>query len=295
MKIQYLNGGLANQTFQYIFVRYAELSNPQGEPWFFDDSFFFLNQVHNGFELEKVFGLKLNLLSRYFDKEVWNEFLKNKKRGISIPQSIKNIGFELTMIAEFENYKEHNPYDGTVYLIPGNTFHPEIVRFPGEFVYYHGYWLHLNWFKSYRDILKTELAFPAIPDSQNLDYACQIADSYSVAVHVRRGDYAALGLASSPEYYCQKTSEILTNHPDAVFFVFSDDIPWCKENRKALGLLLPRKTIFVEGNMHGKNYIDLQLMSLCKCMLLSKSAFSYLAMLLNEQLEEVIFDEGTNV
>ncbi len=49
MRIQYLNGGLANQVFQYIFVRFAELYYPEGGPWFLDDSFFFVNQVHNGY------------------------------------------------------------------------------------------------------------------------------------------------------------------------------------------------------------------------------------------------------
>ena len=94
MKIQYLNGGLANQAFQYIFVRYAELSHPEAEPWFFDDSFFFVNNVHNGYELDKVFGLHLNLLSQNFDTETWTQFIENKKKGISVPQSFKNLGFE---------------------------------------------------------------------------------------------------------------------------------------------------------------------------------------------------------
>lgn len=33
--------------------------------------------------------------------------------------------------------------------------------------------------------------------------------------------------------------------------------------------------------MHGKNYLDLQLMTRCKAMIVSNSAFSYLAALLN--------------
>ena len=45
MKIQFLNGGLANQAFQYIFARYYELSHP-GEQMYMDDSYFALNTVH---------------------------------------------------------------------------------------------------------------------------------------------------------------------------------------------------------------------------------------------------------
>ncbi|MCI9144363.1 MAG: alpha-1,2-fucosyltransferase, partial [Lachnospiraceae bacterium] len=51
MKIQFLNGGLANQAFQYIFTRVYELSHP-GEVIYMDDSYFALNTVHNGYELE---------------------------------------------------------------------------------------------------------------------------------------------------------------------------------------------------------------------------------------------------
>ena len=64
--------------------------------------------------------------------------------------------------------------------------------------------------------------------------------------------------------------------------IFSDDIRWCKENRQAMGLDVFGKVIFVEGNdVDGKNYIDLQLMSMCEGVILSNSAFSYLAALLN--------------
>ena len=56
MKIQFLNGGLANQAFQYIFARYYELAYP-GESMYMDDTYFALNTVHNGYELERVFGI----------------------------------------------------------------------------------------------------------------------------------------------------------------------------------------------------------------------------------------------
>lgn len=91
MKIQFLNGGLANQVFQYIFVRFAEMHHP-GEQWFLDDSFFFVNDIHNGYELEKVFGVKPNLLSNYFEEDVWQELIRLKKEGSSIPQSFQEMG-----------------------------------------------------------------------------------------------------------------------------------------------------------------------------------------------------------
>lgn len=291
MKIQYLNGGLANQVFQYVFVRYAEINHPREEPWFFDDSFFFLNDVHNGFELEKVFGLKLNLLSRSLDEDVWQELLANKRRGISIPQSFKDLGFPMMMITEFDNYKEHNPFDGEVYHIPGNVFLPEITNINSDYIYYHGYWLHRGWFDACREVIEKELTFPEITDQRNRLYMDQILQTESVAIHVRRGDYVKIGWTSQNEFYNKAIKDILVDYPNAELFVFSDDIEWCRENEEALDFSKAKNVVYVEGNTEGKNYIDLQLMSLCKLMVIGKSAFSYLAMLLNDRVERCIADQ----
>lgn len=64
-------------------------------------------------------------------------------------------------------------------------------------------------------------------------------------------------------------------------FVFSDDIPWCREYQEDMGFQMFRKVHFVEGNVKGRNYIDMQLMSQCEAMILSNSSFCYLAALLN--------------
>lgn len=285
MRIQYLNGGLANQVFQYIFMRFAQIYAPDNGPWFLDDSLFFVNQVHNGYELEKVFGIRPNLLSRHFDDDIWQEFIRNKENGISIAQSFMDLGFSIEMIAETSNYTTHNPFNGKVYSIPSNEFHPEIIKFPGEAVYYHGYWIHPKWFRTYQDIFKKELSFPPLTDERNQEYARQILSSKSIGVHIRRGDYVTIGWALSHTYYLDAAKKISTEHPDAVFFVFSDDLDWCRSNAASLGLNLPSQTVYVEGNTRNSSFRDLQLMSMCYGLLMSNSAFCYLAALLNERME----------
>lgn len=284
MKIQYLNGGLANQVFQYIFVRFAELHNPQSEPWLIDDSFFFVQNVHNGYELEKVFGIQANLLSKYFDEDVWQELIRNKKAGISIPQSFKNLGFDIQMVSEASNYKEHNPFDGKIYSIPVNEFHPEITGLPLPNIYYHGYWINTKWFQTYADILRKELTFPPITDTRNADYARQICDTHSIGVHLRLGDYVTLGWSLENNYYLQSMTGLLEKYPESTFFIFSDDLEWCKLHAHELGFDLTDRLVFVEGNTHGDNFRDLQLMSMCKGLLMSNSAFCFLAALLNKDL-----------
>lgn len=284
MKIQFLNGGLANQVFQYIFVRFAELHHP-GDEWHFDDSFFWVNQVHNGYELEKVFGLKPNLLSNYFDQDVWGEIISLKKKGSSVPQAFLDMGIPIKMIAETNNYKEFNPFDGDVTMIKASQFYPEITTIEHADIYYHGYWLNKNWLGSFRKEIMSELSFPVLQDEQNILYANMISNSKSVGIHIRRGDFVTLGWDIPIEIYKTACGQVLEAHPDSEFFVFSDDIEWCRQNAEKLGLNLASKTIYIAGNVNGKNYIDLQLLSMCRGMIMSNSSFCFLAALMNERLE----------
>lgn len=284
MHIQFLNGGLANQVFQYIFVRYAENYLNNGERWFLDDSFFFVNNVHNGYELKKVFGIEANLLSNYFDADVWNLMIKNKRENnISIPQQLKNYGMEIDMLTESPTAFEMNPFDGLIYIIECNKFHPQITKLPGN-VYYHGYWVNNNWLNGYKDIIKNELKFPEITEKNNIDYSNMIKNTNSTCVHVRRGDYINLGWILEKDLYKNSIKTVLNIESDITLFVFSDDIEYCKQNADELGFLLPQKTIFIEGNKGENAYRDMQLMSMCRNTIVSNSAFSYLASLLNNDI-----------
>lgn len=284
MKIQFLNGGLANQAFQYIFARYYELSHP-GEVMYLDDSYFALNTVHNGYELEKVFGIKAHMLSECFDNEIWAFILEERRKGKSVLQILGENGIDIYMISEAGNsYRSFNPFDGRVLYIPGNEYYPEVLNEPGD-IYYHGYWINKNWFTAYREEFLKEFSFPEAT-GQNREYMNKIQTTNSVAIHIRRGDYVTLGWAFEPEKYKKCVDLFTSNLPgkDWNLFVFSDDIPWCREQRKELGLDCFASVTFVEGNIKGKNYIDLQLMSRCKSMILSNSAFCYLAALLNTEM-----------
>lgn len=68
--MQFLNGGLANQAFQYVFAGHYQLSHPEGKLMYLDDTYFALNTVHNRYDLEKVFGIRAPMLSQCFDDEV---------------------------------------------------------------------------------------------------------------------------------------------------------------------------------------------------------------------------------
>lgn len=283
MKIQFLNGGLANQAFQYIFARYYELSHPW-DVMYMDDSYFALNTVHNGYELEKVFGIRPHMLSECYTKKDWDFVLEEKRTGKSMPQILRDSGIEVAMISEGETYKPFNPFTGDVHMIPCNQFIPEIYDVSGN-IYYHGYWIHQQWFLDYRDVFLEIFRFPEILDERNRAYADQILNCDSVSIHIRRGDYIAMKWAWGVEVYREAVTNFIKGAPGSWhLFVFSDDIPWCKEHAGEMEFGRFRDVTYVEGNVRGENYRDMQLMSICGAMIISNSAFCFLAALLNTRM-----------
>lgn len=284
MRIQFLNGGLANQTFQYIFYRYAQLKAPEHGPWFLDDSFFWVKKQHNGYELEKVFGVKPNLLSQEFSVE-WDSIVENKKNGISVPETFRRHGIPIDMVAEDAEWVHKNPFAGKVYRIPCNGYYPEILDVPGKNIYYHGYWINRDWMHAYRDIFLSELSLPEPTDAENRRIWNRIENTQSVGIHVRRGDFVTLDWFIGEAFYSQAVSQIRKEYPDAVYYLFSDEVEWCEAHYAELGFSDGDEIEFVKGNVDGANYIDLFLMSKCKGLIISNSSFSYLSALLNKGLE----------
>lgn len=288
MKIQFLNGGLANQAFQYIFARYYELTYP-GESMYMDDTYFALNTVHNGYELEKVFGIRPHMLSQCFDEEVWNFILEERRRGKSVPAILCENGIEFYMISEVgDEFRNFNPFDGEVKKISCNKYIPQVLTAEGD-VYYHGYWINKHWFDKYRETFLKEFTFPDIPDQINRERMKEIRESRSVSVHIRRGDYVDMGRALTPDFYREVAGTFLKKFgSDWELFVFSDDMAWCREYQRSMGFHNFRKVHFIDGNTKERSYIDMQLMSQCRGMILSGSAFCYLAALLNTRREAFV-------
>lgn len=280
MKIALCNGGLGNQTFQYIFSRFIELAG--GEPCFLDDSAFFVDKPeHNGYEIKRVFPKsRVRLLSSAFDSDVWEHMVK---KG-NIVQQLKDAGEDIALVAECSDYD----FDGNVIPVQTNSFSPWIAGSRGN-IYYHGYWINKEWLDSeFAPIIREELCFPEIEGSKNKEFLHEIEHTESVALHIRRGDFLNCGWAAPVELYRDLVRRMRARIPRAHFFIFSDDVLWCRQNGGAMGLLDAEVT-YVEGNGGANNYIDMQLMSYCKNMILATtSSFSYLAALLNKNEQRII-------
>ena len=284
LKIQFLNGGLGNQAFQYIFYRWLQLERPNDDVCM-DDSYFAINSVHNGYELERVFGVKPQMISEFFEPDIWEQILDDKRNGRSIPQLFLDMNEGMSLVREVSNSAEFNPFNGQIVSAKAaNKYYPELATFEGNW-YYHGYWINKGYFDKYKDILSKELTFPMITDFKNKKYEDKILSTNSCAVHIRRGDFVNLNWTLSPETYKSRIEKVLEAASNVTFFVFSDDLNWCKEHAEELGLNLTSRVIYVEGNSGLDSFRDLQLMSLCKWIFVSNSSFDFLAYILAKNLE----------
>ncbi len=294
MRMVLMNGGLGNQAFQYIFMRWLE--EKSGVQCMIDDRGFFGTFAHNGYELEKIFSLHPSRLSQYLDPDIFSELdrLSNviepsdtKPKGVV--SVLKEYGLDLLTVQEGNFYLDLYDHHGPIFSTPANGFYPDVLRCGGD-LYYYGYWINAHWFGGILDTIVREFTFPPLPGKRNVDYMSEIrsAGERSVAVHVRRGDFVTLGWAMSPQWYQGAFAAFRQKIEHPIFFLFSDDMPWVNAHREELGILPTDNTICVEGNMGGNNYVDAQLMSACRGMIIANSSFSYLAALLNRRPDKLV-------
>ncbi len=153
---------------------------------------------------------------------------------------------------------------------------------PGD-CYLKGYFQRYEYIANDIDSLRKEFSFRQPLSDSSLDMADEIRNSpNSICISFRRGDYVGhpvMDVVTTDYYY--RALELI-NMPSARLFVFSDDIPWCRDNFAPSSSLCGGLT-FVDqkytGPMGGEY---LQLMMLCRHFIIPNSTYPYWAALLSE-------------
>jgi hypothetical protein len=139
--------------------------------------------------------------------------------------------------------------------------------------YLHGYFQSEKYFKHNRNKILEFFTCDDVINKIHEKYKNNLSNG-SCSIHVRRGDYLNLPdhhPTQDMEYY-KKAISIVGS--DKTFFIFSDDIRWCKENFNFLD-----NVIYCENN---EDYEDLYLMSLCDDNIIANSSFSWWGAWLNK-------------
>jgi hypothetical protein len=142
-----------------------------------------------------------------------------------------------------------------------------------------GYWQDSSLLTECENIIKQVISLKfKIPDKiQNLTNYIQ--QNNSVAIHFRRVKYDTL---LDIGYYLDAINKIKEQVSNPVFFVFSDDINWCRQH-----FLTDCLIIFVD-NGYENEIADFWLMSQCKHFIIANSTFSWWGAWLSGNIEKII-------
>jgi hypothetical protein len=260
MKIVRFLGGLGNQMFQYAFYKALE---KKGFSVYADLSFFKNYTLHNGYELNRIFDIRVNNAPRLYiellrpNQQKW--IYKKFKRILLLKKSYREEIIDFNFDSSFLN------------------------RIGSH--YYWGYWQNEKYFKEIKEDLHKDFEFKTPLKDKNLEISKLINFTQSVSIHVRRGDYVnhpVHGNICDKDYYISAIKLINQKISDLVYFIFSDDIKWCHEN------LNIKNAYYIDWNIGSQSYIDMQLMSLCKNQIIANSTFSWWAAWLNKNKSKIV-------
>ena len=233
-----VKGGLGNQLFQYALAKI----------------------------LSKKFGGKIFVVYNLF-KNPRNTFRENKLSAMQIKfnnldNTLKKISIFFHLFLFIQKIKEKK------------NFTYQTFNFKKKDIYLIGYWQCYKYFNEYKDYLY-QLFFDGIKLDKNYQKYLQHFQCHnSIAVHVRRGDYITNKFANtyhgvlSKDYYQSSINFFNQTKKNAQYFIFSDDIEWCKKN------FINHDFIFVDES-HPNEIQEMKLMSMFSFFIIANSSFSW--------------------
>ena len=253
MIIVKLMGGMGNQMFQYAFARSLSL------------------KTNTEFKIDLSF-LKRRDLGENF---TYRDFDLN----------IFNISENIVKETQTDNLQSINENMFSYSQETVNTIEQKI----GGNIYLDGYWQSYKYFEDFGEHIKKDFTFKNLvgdnKDTNVKNMIIDIIESNSVMVNIRRSDYLNNNFHGVMGFdYISEASKIIESKIDnPKYFVFSDDIEWCKENVKLDNMVI------VDHKYKGDRFdLYLQLMKSCKHFIIPNSTFAWWAAWLSDNKNKIV-------
>ncbi|MCL2832363.1 MAG: alpha-1,2-fucosyltransferase [Treponema sp.] len=257
-----IDGGLGSQMWQYAIGKSIEQScgmNVYFNMEFYEKSGKDLTGNNNrNWELDKIFpNIKINKANKYeiiFYKVFLNQKFDRKNVITKYHSEVLTMAKPRYLGQYYDNFKYFNQtgdFLHYLYSFDNKSFSTETIEFS--------------------NIIKNTIC--------------------PIAIHIRRGDFLVIGgdkVTPSQYFYnsIEKMKSIINNknNSELTFFIFSNDIAYCKElfNKRC------EKFIFVDINTNDSGAQDMYLMSLCHHFILSASSFGWWAAFLSNNSEKTV-------
>lgn len=264
--------GLGNQMFQYAFYKALKYNYPNNDVKM-DIFHIYGGLIHNGFELDRIFGIKKNECT-HRTALILSDYCPRQNRKYRLMNRL--YGFRRYLVGEKKSFISQE--DPTCYY--DEVFHLSELKS----YLFKGNWVNEKYFAKYKEEIIKDFTFPKIDDEKNKYYEKCIKNSNSVSVHIRKGDYINSGMLNlSVEYYINAKKIVEQKITNPTYFIFTDDKMAIKEY-----LDIFEEYTIVEGNVKEESYRDMQLMSMCKHNIIANSTFSFWGAYLNTNSDKIV-------
>lgn len=286
-------GGLGNQMFIYAFAKAIE---QKGLP-------VYLSTHHYDVTQEK----EILLLKEENDKSIEHRDIRNLEIlsfDLSLPLDFNlkrkfKRRFKNSIIAKmamFLNYELYLRLSRVFYednKIFQNDSFPFLIN-PNSHL--SGYFQELRYFEHIRSLLVRDFKLKSPLSARNQSLKERIINTpNSCFLHIRRGDYLKeenWRFVELGSIYYENAIGIIKNYIKCPnFFIFSNDIAWCKQNflqNLSLETLDGANFYFVDQNDEGSAIEEMELMRACQNGIIANSTFSWWAGYLIENPSKVI-------
>lgn len=273
MIILRLDGGLGNQMFQYAAAR--RLSEKHLTTLKLDITSF-QTQTQRQYKL------------RYFN--IWEHLATDQEITALTSKSTaqERLAIKIFRKLGFKQLTEGFYHKGAVFKEKNFCFDPELLNAPSH-IYVQGWWQSEKYFSDITNVLRQEYT---LRYSQSLVFqqiSELISNTFSVSLHVRRGDYVKSQETNlfhgtcNLDYYKRAIEYICEHVSQPYFFIFSDDPIWVAEN---LNINFPTYLVSQDNSLH--DYEELDIMRQCKHHIIANSSFSWWAAWLNCKSDKIV-------
>lgn len=270
MIVARLKGGLGNQLFQYAF----------------------------GYTLAKRYGDELKLDIEWFDGEGNVPWLTHRKYELDkftipsasiiehkkLPLKVRFFGHRFVR-KPFEYLNVSRFYLGEWAVVGSDSKYDYLNLMQRPNIYLNGYYDNYAaiYLKESIDDLRKEFIPQKISEKTQL-LVNEVSSTDSTAIHVRRSDQLhSKGHLADLAYYKKAIEEVSRKKTNTNFYVFSDDIDWCKVQFAGLDRMK-----FVDNSDKDDATGDFTSMMHCKNNIIAYSTYSWWAAMLNPNKDKIV-------
>jgi Glycosyl transferase family 11 len=265
MIIVRLKGGLGNQMFQYALGRVLAIKN--NTPLLLDVGFL----SDGGYVTAREYGLDVFNITGRIAKRSEIFFIYRRYGQGEFSHLVERAKRRFLNIQKQE--------------IHSHKFNPGLLKL-GSGTYLDGYFQSPKYFAGYEEAIRKDFILLHSLSGDAWKLFAEIADTESLCLHVRRGDYVGNRHHEvvDENYYEEAINRISEKNKIEKIYIFSDDIEWCRRN-----LQFSHPVFFVDekySGRHGEGHMIL--MSAGKYFVIPNSTFSWWGAWLSDREGKIV-------